>query len=220
MNKVAMQRTIEKELNLHVDVNKWANTSNLHLTVLHKKKLCPKMCELNSESSELFRRKTHFFPASFDWVGNYEGEQRVSQFQLDSKVKSFPLHQEASLADALLHVLSPQLSTWHQMNHHTPTCQTLGTWNNILLRAVGSACIWLQVHEDHSLNSRHPEGVKKKKHRHTQLFGWSHAWETVMAPSREGNQADRITHCLSLHYAFYTREGGGQVSFKVAGCRG
>lgn len=35
MNKVAMQRTIEKELNLHVDVNKWANTSNLHVAVLH-----------------------------------------------------------------------------------------------------------------------------------------------------------------------------------------
>lgn len=97
---------------------------------------------------------------------NYEGEQRVSRFQFDSKVKSFPLHQEASLAEALLHVLSPQLSTWHQMNHHTPT---LGTWNNILLRAVGSACIWLQVHEDHSLNTRHPEGGKKK-HRHTLSF--------------------------------------------------
>lgn len=100
-------------------------------------------------------------------MGNYEGEQRVSRFQFDSKVKSFTLHQEASLAEALLHVLSPQLSTWHQMNHHTPT---LGTWNNILLRAVGSACIWLQVHEDHSLNTRHPEGGKKKKHRHTLSF--------------------------------------------------
>lgn len=62
-----MQRTIEKELNLHVDVNKWANTSNLHVAVLHSKKNCAQKCwELNSESSELFRRLAK--PISFQQV--------------------------------------------------------------------------------------------------------------------------------------------------------
>lgn len=80
------------------------------------------------------------------------------------------------------------------MNHHTPT---LGTWNNILLRAVGSACIWLQVDEDHSLNTHHPEGGKKKNTDTHSAF-WMIPRMRDCDSFQQGRQSGRQKHTLSF----------------------
>lgn len=94
------------------------------------------------------------------------------------------------------------------MTHHTLPWQTLGTWNSILLRAVSSACIWLKVHEDHSLNTRHPEGVKK-----THSAFWMIPTVRGCDGSQQGRQSggqNRTMSILTLGVLHEKGQGGGR----------
>lgn len=105
----------------------------------------------------------------------------------------------------MFHVIIHFIS--NESSHSNMT--NISNWKQYPPQDIWSCLHTVQVHRDHSLNTRHPEGFKKNNQKNTLSF-WMMPSMIGCDGSQQGRQSGGQTHNTSIvTLSFYTREGGG-----------